>query len=287
MHRADEFVDDMARAWLGERYGAAWVAGLPALMGRLLREHRWTPVRRLTGGCTACVLVVDGPGGRCVVKVTPCVTRSRHEAAALEALGCSGVGPRLLDHWEEPSEVGDVSVLVTQLLGDGSSLRHEGANAPSVEALGAMLRAVEECGAQALSLRTDTLHDHLGPRLERARGGGLHGTQAPADSELVAARETFHALMSPTPGTWVHGSLHPGNLVPGADGRLLVVDPRPFAADPAYDAAEVCLKWGSERHGRRHNLADGRALWRRLRHRLDHDGERVDAWMRVLAATGF
>lgn len=287
MHRADEFVDGMARAWLGERYGASWVAGLPELMGRLLRAHHWTPVRRLTGGCTACVLVVDGPGGRCVVKVTPCVDRSPREAAALEVLGRSGVGPRLLDHWEEPGEVGTLSVLVTQLLGDGSSLRPEGAQPPSVEALATMLRAVEECGAQVLRGGADTLHDHLGPRLEGARRGELHSARAPEDGELAAARETFRALMSPAPGTWVHGSLHPGNLVPGTDGRLLVVDPRPFAADPAYDAAEVCLKWGSERHGRRHNLADGRALWRRLRHRLDHDGERVDAWMRVLAATGF
>jgi streptomycin 6-kinase len=85
---------------------------------------------------------------------------------------------------------------------------------------------------------------------------------------------------------WVHGTLHPGNLVLDMAGRLYAIDPRPFLADRQYDIAELALKVGSERAGRNHNIDDGLRLLDELAGEMSFDQVRAERWLRVIAASG-
>jgi hypothetical protein len=282
----DHLIDSATKDGLLGRYGSDWVTGLPELMARLAEDNRWKIIKRLVGGRTACVLIVEAHGRRVVVKVTPDIERSSRELAALGVLSQHAIGPRVLERWIDSRGPGESSVAVLELIGDGQSIR----DTPSVRVPpkeGArLLMEVAICGTIPLPVSLQSLESHLIWRLEKSLGGGLHGAPPATASELEQARRILADLIDSTPdGTWVHGTLHPGNLI-AHHGKIWTIDPRPFQGDGAYDVAELALKWGSEREGRAHNLADGLAMLEDLGQHCEFDEQRVLSWMQVIFATG-
>jgi streptomycin 6-kinase len=69
-----------------------------------------------------------------------------------------------------------------------------------------------------------------------------------ADLELAPqARQVFKELLASSPDPVVlHGDLHHGNLLRGADGWV-AIDPHGVTGDPAYDVGPLLLNpWGSD-----------------------------------------
>ncbi|MFE5594920.1 phosphotransferase [Streptomyces sp. NPDC056549] len=271
---------------LTSRYGTQWVERLPDLVGSLIEANNWTLRSHLPGGRTACVLIVETSHGLAVLKVSPDLTRSRREVAALHAMEAHQVGPQVIDYWEESHSETPSSVLLMELLGSGGSIRDCARDNIPVDTLAKTLRKITKCGECPLEVDLDSLKGPIEKRLTNPEWRGSRGAPRPSEADITDARSIFRDLMASTAGTWIHGTLHPGNLI-FTESRVLAIDPRPFAAGPAYDAAELSLKWGSERNGRRHNLEDGRQLWRDLRPHIGSTVEdaAVDAWMRVLVTT--
>lgn len=283
----DKLIAEATRDGLVGRYGSEWVARLPALMTRLSKEGQWTPIRRLEGGRTACVLLVHIDGAEAVVKVTPDIPRSAREIAALEVLSRKGIAPHVLRHWIDNNDDSlPSSVALLELVGDGRSLRDMSYPNVPTEDLAALLGVVAQCGREKLPVSLQSLETHLAWRFDKPRGGGLHGAPPVSDSELAEARGVLRDLVATSdPTTWVHGTLHPGNMVV-YENRVSTIDPRPFLGDSVYDVAELALKLGSEHEGHPHNLADGLNLMRAIRRHLSFDENRVLAWMQVFVATG-
>jgi streptomycin 6-kinase len=89
----------------------------------------------------------------------------------------------------------------------------------------------------------------------------------------------FHELSRPTPSDVVLATdLHAGNVLQSQREPWLVIDPKPFVGDPAYDATQHLFNCDQRLHldskGTVHRIAD-------LLH-LDH--ERVRLWMFARAA---
>lgn len=282
----DQLIDAATKDGLLGRYGSDWVAGLPDMMARLAKDNKWEIISRLVGGRTACVLIVEVSGQRAVVKVTPDIDRSARELAALEVLSQHATGPRVLQQWIDRAGPVESSVAVLELIGDGQSIRDTPTMQVPPEALARVLTEVAICGTTPLPVPLESLESHLVWRLDKPRGGGLHGAPPATASELEQARSILTDLIDSTlGGIWVHGTLHPGNLIVRND-KLWAIDPRPFQGDSAYDVAELALKWGSERKGRAHNIADGLVMLKELREHCHFDKQRAISWMQVIFTTG-
>lgn len=279
-------IDVDTREGLLDRYSSDWVTGLPQLVAKLVGDNKWRIVKRLVGGRTACVLIVAVDGRQAVLKVTPAVERSARELAALEVMSQHQIGPRVLQQWIDKTGPLESSVALLELIGDGRSFRHM----PSAEippaALAGLLSGLAVCAGTPLPVTLPTLQSHLIWRLDKPLGGGLHGAPPSTATELQRARHLLTNLTQTTEGaSWVHGTLHPGNLV-FQGGKVWAIDPRPFHGDSAYDVAELALKWGSERQGREHNMNDGLVFLEELRKHYAFDKQRAADWMQVIVTTG-
>ena len=283
---SERFIDSATRRGLISRYGDQWVTAMPTIIERLTSDNGWQLRARLTGGRTACVLLVEIGTELVVVKVTPDIDRSAREEAALTVLAANGVGPKVLDHWLDAGGQIGSAVMVLEALGDGTSLRDEPSRNVPARALADLLRSVEACGHCPLAVPLQTLESNIAWRLQDPHGGGMRGAPPPTPEELASAKDLLRELTSsPDDGRWIHGTLHPGNLIRVGDA-ILTIDPRPFRGDSAYDVAELAIKWGSERQSCNHNFDDGIALWRELKSFMHIDEERVVAWMRIILAAG-
>jgi hypothetical protein len=283
---AEEFIDGATREGLLGRYGSEWVTALPALITRLASENGWTIIKRLQGGRRACVLIVETRGSPVVIKLAPDVERTSREVAALKVFSQHGIGPRVLEHWTDDSGPVESSIAALELIGDGTPIRDRPAARVDPRMIATFLTEVASCGHDALPVELPSLVSHLMWRLEKPLGGGLHGAVPATRSDLEQAQLILSDLIpSSREGTWVHGSLHPGNLILMHE-KLWAIDPRPCLGDSEYDIAELAVKWGSEREGRSHNLADGLTLLKRLRHHMSFDEQRAVSWMQVIVTTG-
>jgi streptomycin 6-kinase len=67
--------------------------------------------------------------------------------------------------------------------------------------------------------------------------------------------------------------LHGGNILAAEREPWLVIDPKPYAGDPAYDTVQHMLNCPERLH------ADPVGLAKRMADLLDLDGERVRLWL--------
>jgi streptomycin 6-kinase len=74
--------------------------------------------------------------------------------------------------------------------------------------------------------------------------------------------------------------LHAGNVLKAQRGPWLVIDPKPFVGDRAYDATQHLL------NGRRRLLREPAGTVRRFADLLEVDAERVRQWLFARAAAG-
>lgn len=252
--RSDEFHVPAAlrRAmaeWNGDE-GAAWIASLPE---RVADCERRLDVRAGRPFAVAqCAWVAPaGPGA--VLKITFPHREAEHEADALE--GWDGRGAvKLLARVKEheailiercrpgtrlrrrpPGEVFDVSVAVLRELW----------SAPPGRTAVASLE--EELALRASKLRT------AGPPLDLS----MNADAASLFDELprTAVRSAI-----------IHGDFHPDNVLAATREPWLVIDPKPFVGDVAFDTAQWLLNLGGR--------LDGHAI-RRFADALELDRERV------------
>jgi streptomycin 6-kinase len=228
-------VPDAVRTGAGRTpEGAAWIAGLPALVARALA--RWSlsagdPFP--SGSASWCAPVRDAAGADLVLKISFPHAEARDEAAVLRAWRGRGA-VRLVD--AHPPDW----ALLLERVRPGTTLR--AARTPVPRRLGEAADVLRELHALHAGPGGDDLTDLpdlvdvaagwatlLEHRADAARAAG-------ARSDPAQVRAAVAVLRAPAPGGAVvlHGDLNPGNLLRTRDGWC-AIDPKPLRGDPAYD----------------------------------------------------
>lgn len=272
-------LDDVTRRRLTGRFGtgvAGWLDGLPGRATLLARDWGVTlgEPPRTGGGRTSVVVHGALSDGRPVVlKLTPDVALAAAEASALVAVErgyaeASGGLPlaRLLARDDRAGALLLEEVRPGQAIG----ARPVPPDPAAVGSLLRRLRAVEPGDAlPPLAERVAFCFDLV----ERLAG-------AAADTAAIArGREQALALAaySGAPRAFVHGDLHPGNVLDGGPERgLVAIDPRPCIGDPGFDAVDLIL-WAVEDRAEveRRTVAVAAAA--------GYDPARLRAWCEALA----
>lgn len=222
-----------ARARLIDRFGpdvAPWCDELPGLVARLAR--RWgLRVEGAATGHTGRTLLCRTAGNAFVVlKLTPDREIAETEAAALGAWrDC----PRVVDVLA--TDLGAGAILLAGVE-PGTPLSERGWTPREIDQLLRQVHAVPVPeGFPTLAERVRSMFDLAGRGAEGFVEPGL----------MAASRAASLALAADGPHALLHGDLHPGNVLAGADGPV-VIDPRPCVGDPSFDAVDWVLRAGRE-----------------------------------------
>jgi streptomycin 6-kinase len=221
---------------------------------------------------------VHSVAGEAVLKLAPDVARAHRETSAQRRFGDAHVAPPVLMQGTIDTPAGALAVTVTELVGDGKNLRQTLPVTATIDQIADLVATIERCGQTPLPIPLPRVTDHLSSRIDRP-------TARLRPSDVRAARRMLDDLGGHTDGRWVHGSLHPGNIVILGQ-RLASVDCNPMLGDWAYDVAEVSLKWG---HGTTSHPADVDAALAQatlLCRMVGADFDRVAAWMQLLIWSG-
>ncbi|MEV0822240.1 aminoglycoside phosphotransferase family protein [Nonomuraea rubra] len=208
--------------------GAAWLAGLPAIVAGLLERWECVPGGEvLHGGVGVVVPVRRATGDDAVIKVSFPHPGNVHEPDAFAAWGGRGA-VRLYERADERfamllervrpatlAETGDVEEMVT--VAGRLSLRL------AIPAPPGLPRLREQAGEWEEELRKDA-------------GELPHALPARVvDAAVATARE----LGPVQPDLLLHGDLHPRNVLRADREPWLAVDPKGYAGDPAYDGGTL------------------------------------------------
>ena len=142
----------------------------------------------------------------------------------------------------------------------------------------AALRALDPAGAPPSDLRSGPLATH--DDAIRAAAGALRG-QLDLAPALAAWQEALAAPLWTGPPVWLHGDLHPANILVSYGELSAVIDFGLLGlGDPASDlmAAWTCLDRPGARRIFRRTLAADDATWSRARGWALHLGLRAAAW---------
>jgi streptomycin 6-kinase len=306
-------LDPAMRDRLTTRFGpsvASWLDALPAQVATLAARWEVTvgspPL--VDGGSTSVVVHGRAAAGAAVVlKLTPEPDLARAEGDVLEAASAGSVAgsagasssdsarhappfPRLLARDDA------LGALLIEAIEPGTPLDRS-AGPLAAPAVGALLRGLRSIpaadGLPPLRERVAWCFDLFERRVARdgteahggadARGGAeAHGGDGRAAD--LAALGRGRALALRLADGWdaapvfVHGDLHPGNVLDGGPVRgLVAIDPRPCMGDPGFDAADLAL-WGVARVDESERQIDAVATV------AGCDAERLAAWCAALAA---
>lgn len=217
--------------------GRRWVADLPVLVERLVRQWGLTvdDAEPLHGAAGLVVLVHRG-AQPLAMKVGRLEDTTAGEASALRAW--NGRGAAML----VAAEPQHAALLMERLdhtrdLG-GLPLREAAAIA------GGLIRTLAvpaPAGIRLLSEVAAGIRDSL-PGRQRALGDPV-----PADW-LEAATRWAGELATTGERVLLHADLHYGNVLAGGDGRWRAVDPRPMVGSPEYSVPEMMWNRGGELH---------------------------------------
>jgi streptomycin 6-kinase len=264
-----------ARDRLTVRFGAAaaaWCDALPSLVGELAGRWGLSPVESLGGGTSRVFRCLGRDTGTTVwLKLTPDLTIAAEEA---EALALWSHTPSVVDLLDQDLGVGAL------LLADVSPARPAAEGGPLLPEVAALLRDLRDgvvsrpgrSGLRPLADRIDLIASLAERRLAAARRPRLD------PAVLERARAACLALCDSGPVGLVHGDLHAANVLRGAAGRPVAIDPRPAWGDPDFDAVDWVLAGVSDlptleqRTGELAALVPGQSA------------DRVLAWCRALAA---
>ncbi|WP_370950092.1 aminoglycoside phosphotransferase family protein [Amycolatopsis sp. cg5] len=268
-------LDTAARARLVDRFGpqvTAWCDGLPARVNELCDRWGLEVLSAAPGNTGRTLLCRDADGASKVLKLTPDTEIAATEAAALRV-------------WADSRHVVDL------LAADGDALLLDG-----------IVPGTPLSDADIPYDQVDTMLADLATFKPRDKAGFTPGDKArfipgskagfiPLSERVdfmftLAARRNPDVLADVQRRSWqraaelaqgdaaalVHGDLHPGNVLWGADG-IVVIDPRPSIGDPAVDAVDWAL----------HPLLTGGSLDDGIAALPSLDGDRVRDWCAALA----
>ncbi|MGW0607217.1 aminoglycoside phosphotransferase family protein [Streptomyces sp. NPDC002640] len=268
-------VDAAARDRLVVRFGpevVAWCDALPGLVGELAGRWRLRVLDARGGGTSRVFRCRRRDDDRTVwLKVTPDAAVAAEEA---EALALWADTPAVVDLLGQDLELG---ALLLEDAGPGRSAVECGLRMPEVAALLRDLRrhAPRPTGSSALRPLADRIGFLCGLAERRLAASARRGFDR---ALLSAARERAVELCRGGPVGLVHGDLHAGNVLVGADGRVVAIDPRPTWGDPDFDTVDWLLA----------GVADLSSLERRIGELVSllpgRSPERLLAWCRALAA---
>ena len=264
-----------------------WLAALPELVAgarcRLGLDWVGEPFR--PGGQTAWVAPVrTAAHGEAVLKLA-----CRHEEAEDEAAGLaawSGDGAVRLYHAEQIDD--RTTLLLLERLRPGHWLLHEPPEHQDEVIAGLLTRLWIEPPAQPSFRPLTTLCDYWAERCERwaqnqgpGQGDG-HVQRGPVDPGLTRAGiELFRALpREPTEQRLLCTDLHAENVLSARREPWLMVDPKPYLGDPAYDVLQHILN-AAARFGR-----EPRALCEWMAALTGLDAERVRLWLFARCVVG-
>lgn len=211
--------------------GRAWVASLPALVDEFLLRWRCTPTAPTTGGGVGIILPVQRhDGSPAVLKISFTHPGNMYEARAFAVW--NGRGAVLLyerddarfamllerSDWQTLDDLGDVD--------EATAVTGQLARRLAVPAPSGLPRLADRIEVWGQALREDAERSSH-PLSQRA---------------LDVAAATIQDLAGTQADTMVHGDLHFGNVVRAHREPWLVIDPKGFVGDLAFDALTVLLR---------------------------------------------
>lgn len=256
----------------GDPQRMAWLQEIPRVVKML--ERRWSltvgaPFDDGEGSCAWVAPVKRADGGPAVLKLSMPHFEGEHEIDALEFWNGDGA-VRLLDADREHH------AMLLEACQPGGHLRM----LPEPEqdlVIAGLLRRLWRTPApphpfRPLSEMTALWRNETLANRERWPDPGLVEAGLQLFNELPVSAST-HVLLAT--------DLHAGNVLRAEREPWLVIDPKPFVGDPAYDATQHLLDC------RRRLLADPFDLIKRFSELLGLDAERVRLWTfaRVAAET--
>jgi streptomycin 6-kinase len=208
--------------------GAAWLAGLPALVARAL--DRWSLTAEdpfPSGSASWCAPVRPAGGADLVLKISFPHAEARDEAAVLRAWHGHGA-VRLVD-----AHAGDWALLLGRVR-PGTPLRTTRTPVPrrlgeAADVLRALHAAPAPDGLPDLADVARGWAALVEQRADAARSAGARLDPGQVRATLAVLR----APAGPAPVV-LHGDLNPGNLLRSGDGWC-AIDPKALRGDPAYD----------------------------------------------------
>ncbi|WP_217237046.1 aminoglycoside phosphotransferase family protein [Streptomyces sp. AC555_RSS877] len=212
--------------------GAAWIAGLPDLVGQLLDRWNRVPDGEVLHGGVGVIVPVrprrgDGPGA--VLKVSFPHPGNVHEPDAFAAW--DGRGAVLLYARDDERFAMLLERVGTQSLGEVE----DGDEDRIVTVAGRLNRRLAVPAPPGLP-RLREQADGWEEELRRDAGELEHGLPGRV---LDAAVATVRELGRVQPDTLIHGDLHARNILRADREPWLAVDPKGYAGDPAYDGGTL------------------------------------------------
>ena len=250
----------------------AWMAGLPLVVEDLAR--RWSldldrPFQ--PGGSASWVAPARNPAGeRFVLKVGWCHDEALHEADGLRAW--QGDGAVLL---HDSLVIAQTSALLLEVCEPGTPLSHAAPPADQDAVVAGLLRRLWIAPPPDHRFRTlqslcDSWADEFEEKYTAAADPGLQ-----LDPGLASAGiELLRAL----PGTaqrcvLLCTDLHPESVLAARREPWLIIDPKPYVGDPAYDPLQYMLNFPARL------AADPTGFVGRMADLLKLDAERLGLWL--------
>lgn len=260
--------DAFARGTVGREgaAGAAWLGGLPAIVDGLLARWRCVPDGAVMHGGVGIVVPVRRAEGPAVLKVSFPHPGNVHEPDGFAAWGGHGA-VRLYERDDERFAMLLERARPATLaeLGDGDEA------AAIAGRLSRRLAIPAPPGLPRLRDQAETWQEELHKDASELAHPLSHGAVAAA---VATARE----LGPDQPYLLIHGDLHATNILRAQREPWLVIDPKGYAGDPAYDGA-MAIKWRPLRLLRTRELrAAARRMLEIYAGAAELDGERVRRW---------
>jgi streptomycin 6-kinase len=250
-----------------------WVESLPALVDEFLQRWRCTPAAPITSGNVGIILPVRRhDGSAAVLKISFTHPGNRYEAHAFAIW--AGRGAVLLYERDDAK----FAMLLEQ--GEWQTLDDVEDVDQATAVVGRLARRLAVSAPPGLPRLTDQADDWEQTLCESA--GRLR--QPLSRRALDAAMATVQDLGRNQPNTMVHGDLHFGNVVRAHREPWLVIDPKGWVGDRAFDSITVLAR-GAESLRKADNV-DAEVL-RRLAIFADAAGidlQRVVRWVQARAA---
>jgi streptomycin 6-kinase len=249
----------------------AWLESLPALLEEL--TERWSlrvgsPFDH-SGACSWVAPVVRDDETPAVLKLAMPHMEGEHE---IEGLRFWNGDPtvRLLAADKQSG------AMLLERCEPGTTLRIEPEPAQD-EAIAALLKRIRSANLQSSGFQQ---FRHLTEMLEVWQRETLAQRQNWPDPALVQeGLSIFEALSRPSPAdTLLVTDLHAGNVLRAARAPWLVIDPKPFVGDAAFDVVQHLINCEARLH------ADPIRLLNRVAELADVDHERVRLWTFARAA---